>query len=497
MTTTEAQSTSTNQAATRRLQNYINGAWVDSDTAEWGAVRNPATGEMLAQVPYSTSADVDRAVQAARAAFPAWRKTPPLERARYFFRVKNVMEEHFEELARILTSEVGKALPDSRLEVRRGIEMVEVATGIPSLMMGQTLEDVSRGIDCETIRQPIGVFCAITPYNFPSMVPLWFMPFAVACGNTFVLKPSEQVPLSQMRLFELLETVGFPPGVINLVNGSREVVNSLLDHPGVNGVSFVGSAATAKYVYSRAAANGKRVQALGGAKNHMVVMPDAEMAPTLSAIMSSAFGAAGQRCLAGSVVVAVGDVYESLKDGLLASAKAQRVGDGRDEDTDVGPVVSATQQAKVTGWIERGLAEGATLLLDGRGADPMGNGEGCFVGPTIFDNVTPNMEIAREEIFGPVLSLVRADDFDHAVDIVNASRYGNATSIFTTNGKAVREYKYRVEAGMVGVNIGVAAPMAFFSFTGWKDSFFGDLHAHGRDAIAFYTEQKTVMTRWF
>jgi len=300
-----------------------------------------------------------------------------------------------------------------------------------------------------------------------------------------------------MRLFELLEGVGFPPGVINLVNGSREVVNSLLDHPGVNGVSFVGSAVTAKYVYSRAAANGKRVQALGGAKNHMVVMPDAEMAPTLNAIMSSSFGAAGQRCLAGSVVVAVGDVYESLKDGLLASAKAQRVGDGRNEDTDVGPVVSATQQAKVTGWIERGLAEGATLLLDGRGADPMGDGEGCFVGPTIFDNVTPDMEIAREEIFGPVLSLVRADSFDHAVEIVNASRYGNATSIFTTNGKAVREYKYRVEAGMVGVNIGVAAPMAFFSFTGWKDSFFGDLHAHGRDAIAFYTEQKTVMTRWF
>ena len=497
MTTMESQPGAINQATVRRLRNYVNGAWADSDTAEWGAVRNPATGEMLARVPYSTSADVDRAVQAARAAFPAWRKTPPLERARYFFRVKNVMEEHLEELARILTSEVGKALPDSRLEVRRGIEMVEVATGIPSLMMGQTLEDVARGIDCETIRQPIGVFCAITPYNFPSMVPLWFMPFAVACGNTFVLKPSEQVPLSQMRLFELLEGVGFPPGVINLVNGSREVVNSLLDHPGVNGVSFVGSAVTAKYVYSRAATNGKRVQALGGAKNHMVVMPDAEMAPTLNAIMSSSFGAAGQRCLAGSVVVAVGDVYEPLKEGLLASAKAQRVGDGRNEDTDVGPVVSATQQAKVTGWIERGLAEGATLLLDGRGADPMGDGVGCFVGPTIFDNVTPDMEIAREEIFGPVLSLVRADSFDHAVEIVNASRYGNATSIFTTNGKAVREYKYRVEAGMVGVNIGVAAPMAFFSFTGWKDSFFGDLHAHGRDAIAFYTEQKTVMTRWF
>jgi malonate-semialdehyde dehydrogenase (acetylating)/methylmalonate-semialdehyde dehydrogenase len=480
------------------LRNYIGGQWVEAETPEWGTVANPATGQILAEVPYSTAQTVDQAVQAAQAAFPAWRVRPPLERARYFFKVKNLLEDHFEELARILSDEAGKALPDSRGEVRRGIEMVEVATGIPSLMMGQYLEDVAHDIDGEMIRQPIGVFCAITPFNFPNMVPLWFMPFAVACGNTFIVKPSEQVPLSQIRMFELLDQVGFPRGVINLVNGSREAVNALLDHKGVRGVSFVGSATTAKYVYTKAAAAGKRVQALGGAKNFMVVMPDAAMGKTLDAIMGSAFGAAGQRCLAGSVVVAVGDVYDTLKQGLVSTASALAVGDGHSEKTDVGPVISKTHQGKVQGWIEKGLAEGATLLLDGRQhPTAVAHQEGCFIGPTIFDGVRPEMSIAQEEIFGPVLSLVRARDFDEAVSIVNGSRFGNASSIFTRSGKAAREYKYRVQAGMIGVNIGVAAPMAFFSFTGWKESFFGDLHAHGRDAIEFFTEKKTVITRWF
>ena len=498
MTTVEKMPETQDMAHVRRLQNYIGGQWVDATPVEWGAVTNPATGEVLAAVPYSSAGDVERAVDAARAAFPAWSERPPLERARYPFKVKNIMEDHLEELAVILTDELGKVLPDARLEVRRGIEMVEVATGIPSLMMGQTLENVSRSVDSEALRQPIGVFCAITPFNFPNMVPLWFLPFAVACGNTFVLKPSEQVPLSQIRLFELLEEADFPPGVINLVNGSRDAVNALLDHPGIDGVSFVGAAATAKYVYSRAAERGKRVQALGGAKNHMVVMPDAVLEPTLDGIMSSAFGAAGQRCLAGSVVVAVGDVYDSLKAGLVEKASALTVDDGHNEAADVGPVVSRAHQGKVLGWIDKGVAEGARLLLDGRGhATAQKMTGGCFIGPTIFDGVTPEMEIAREEIFGPVLSIIRANDLDDALDIVNGSRYGNATTIFTSSGKAAREYKHRVQAGMVGVNIGVVAPMAFFSFTGWKDSFFGDLHAHGRDAINFYTETKTVVSRWF
>jgi malonate-semialdehyde dehydrogenase (acetylating)/methylmalonate-semialdehyde dehydrogenase len=482
-------------AAVRRLKNYVNGAWIDAGSSTQD-VRNPATNQVLAQVPLSTFEDVDRAVKAAQAAFPAWRATPVLERARYFFKLKNVMEDHFEELAQILVDEVGKALPDARAEIRRGIEMVEVATGMPSLMMGNNLEDIARGIDSETVRQPIGVFAAIVPYNFPAMVPLWFLPFAVACGNTFILKPSEQVPLSAIRLFELLDQVGFPKGVVNLVNGARDAVNGLLEHKGIKGISFVGSAATAKYVYSKAAEHGKRVQALGGAKNYMVVMPDCELEPTLAAINSSAFGAAGQRCLAGSVVVAVGDVYERLKDGLVRTAGALKVQDGHFEDTDVGPVVSTTQKNKILGWIDKGVQEGATVILDGRGT-AAATGEGCFLSPTIFDNVKPEMEIAREEIFGPVLSIVRATDLDNALKIVNASRYGNASSIFTSSGKAVRQFRYSVEAGMLGVNIGVAAPMAFFSFTGWKDSFFGDLHAHGADAISFFTEKKTVISRWF
>jgi len=498
MTIVERVSETQGASPTRRLRNYVGGAWVEAQPVEWGTVTNPATGEVLTAVPYSSAGDVDRAVKAAQAAFPVWSERPPLERARCLFTVKNIMEEHCEELAAILTSEVGKTLADARLEVRRGIEMVEVATGIPSLMMGQTLENVSRSVDCSSLRQPIGVFCAIAPYNFPNMVPLWFLPFAVACGNTFVLKPSEQVPLSQIRLFELLEKADFPPGVINLVNGSRDAVNALLDHPGIRGVSFVGSAATAKYVYSRAAEQGKRVQALGGAKNHLVVMPDAPLAPTLDAIMNSAFGAAGQRCLAGSVVVAVGDVYDTLRKGLIETAAALHVGDGRVETTDVGPVVSKEHKRKVLDWIDKGLEEGAHLVLDGREHPASSDSAaGCFIGPTIFDGVTPDMTIAREEIFGPVLAIVRASDLDEALEIVNGSRYGNAASIFTSSGKAARAYKHRVQAGMVGVNIGVVAPMAFFSFTGWKDSFFGDQHAHGRDAINFYTETKTVVERWF
>lgn len=497
MATTVRSTDEQTSAATRLLRNYVHGQWQEVAGAETLEVRNPATGAVLARVPLSTTADVDRAAAAARAAFPGWRATPVLERARYLFKFRDLLEEHLEELALILVDEVGKALPDARAEIRRSIEMVEVATGMPSLMMGSNLEDISRGIDCDSVRQPIGVFAAIAPYNFPAMVPMWFLPFAIAAGNTFILKPSEQVPLSAIRAFELLDQVGLPPGVVNLVHGAREAVNGLLHNKEINGISFVGSAATAKYVYATAAANGKRVQALGGAKNHLVVMADCELERTLDAINSSAFGAAGQRCLAGSVVVAVGEAYEPLKAGLLRTAAALKVQDGHREDTDVGPVVSQTHKGKVADWIQKGVDEGADLILDGRKAEAAGNGDGCFLGPSIFDNVTPNMEIAKEEIFGPVLAIVRAKDLDEALTIINASRYGNATSIFTTSGKAVRQFKYSVQAGMIGVNIGVAAPMAFFTFTGWKDSFFGDLHAHGSDAIQFFTEKKVIISRWF
>jgi len=497
MATTVRSTEEQTSAATRLLRNYVHGQWQEVAGAETLEVRNPATGQILARVPLSTAADVGRAAAAARAAFPGWRATPVLERARYLFKFRNLLEEHLEELAVILVDEVGKALPDARAEIRRSIEMVEVATGMPSLMMGSNLEDISRGIDCDSVRQPIGVFAAIAPYNFPAMVPMWFLPFAIAAGNTFILKPSEQVPLSAIRAFELLDQVGLPPGVVNLVHGAREAVNGLLHNKEINGVSFVGSAATAKYVYATAAANGKRVQALGGAKNHLVVMADCDLERTLDAINSSAFGAAGQRCLAGSVVVAVGDAYEPLKAGLLRTAAALKVQDGHLEDTDVGPVVSQTHKGKVAEWIQKGVDEGADLILDGRTAAAAGDGDGCFLGPSIFDNVMPNMEIAKEEIFGPVLAIVRAKDLDEALTIINASRYGNATSIFTTSGKAVRQFKYSVQAGMIGVNIGVAAPMAFFTFTGWKDSFFGDLHAHGSDAIQFFTEKKVIISRWF
>src|SRR5919201_204181 len=374
--------------------------------------------------------------------------------------------------------------------------MVEAASEIPQTIQGRVLENVARGVACETIRQPVGVCAAVVPFNFPAMVPFWFLPFAIACGNTFVLKPSEQVPLTQELVFNLIdETGGLPEGVVNLVNGSVDVVNGLLDHPGVDAISFVGSAKVAKYVYERAAANGKRVQALGGAKNFMVVMPDAVMPKTVSNIIGSAFGAAGQRCMAGSVVIAVGDAKKPLLDELVARTAELQVGDGLEKATDVGPLVSCAARDRVLAWIEKGVAEGATLAVDGR--RPSANTEGAFVGPTIMDGVTPDMEVAQEEIFGPVLSVVHAGSLDEAIEIVNGSRYGNGTSLFTESGAAVRKYRHDVQVGMVGINIGVAAPVAFFPFSGWKDSFLGDLHAHGADAVEFYTRKKTVTSRFF
>jgi malonate-semialdehyde dehydrogenase (acetylating)/methylmalonate-semialdehyde dehydrogenase len=477
---------------TRTIRNYVGGEWVDVQAAERLEVTNPATGEAIAEVPLSAQADVDRAVAAAREAFPAWRATPPLERARACFALKYVLEENADELAAIVTRDNGKAIKDASGEVRRGIECVEVATGIPSLMQGANLEDVSRGIDSDMIRQPIGVFAAVTPFNFPFMVPLWFLPFAIACGNTFICKPSEQDPLAMEFVFELLDRIGLPPGVVNLVNGGKDAVDAILRHPGIDGVSFVGSTPVAHHVYETAAKTGKRVQALGGAKNHVIVMPDAELDSAVDGVLSSAFHAAGQRCLANSVCVAVGEVYEPLRDALAAKGGNMVVGDGAEPRTEVGPVISGSSRERILEWIDKGVTEGGELVLDGRGKGP---DEGNFLGPTIIE-AEPSSEIAKEEIFGPVLTLIRARDLDHALEILNSSTKGNAASIFTTSGGAMRKFRYEAECGMLGVNIGVAAPMSFFPFTGWKDSFFGDLHAHGRDAIDFYTEKKVVITRW-
>jgi malonate-semialdehyde dehydrogenase (acetylating) / methylmalonate-semialdehyde dehydrogenase len=430
-----------------------------------------------------------------RGALSAWRAVSVIARARHLFALREGLDARREELARAVTSEMGKTIDDARAEVARMIEMVEAACAIPTTMQGRVLEDVARNVDCETVRQPVGVCAAIVPFNFPAMVPFWFLPFAIGCGNTFVLKPSEQVPLTQQIAFEVLDGLGLPPGVVNLVNGGREVVEGILDHGGIDAVSFVGSAPVARLVYERAAAAGKRVQALGGAKNHMVVMPDAVVDETVKGIVGSAFGAAGQRCMAGSGVVTVGEAHERLMGPLSDATRGLRVGDGLAEGTDVGPLVSPAACERVREWIERGVREGATLAVDGREAGAAQGG--AFVGPTILDDVTPEMAVAREEIFGPVLTVIRTGTLEEAIDVVNASRFGNGTSIFNESGAAVRRYRHDVQAGMVGVNIGVAAPVAFFPFSGWKDSFLGDLHAHGSDAVDFFTRKKTVTSRFF
>jgi malonate-semialdehyde dehydrogenase (acetylating)/methylmalonate-semialdehyde dehydrogenase len=485
--------------STRLLDNYVGGSWTAAAHATGALdVSNPATGESLARVPLSGRGDLDAAVAAARAALPAWRAVSTIGRARMLFDLRERLLGRAEDLARSVTAEMGKTIADSRAEVGRMIEMVEAACAVPTTMQGRILEDVSRNIDAETVRQPVGVCAAIVPFNFPAMVPFWFLPFAIACGNTFILKPSEQVPLTMQIAFEELDALGLPDGVVNLVNGSREIVEGIFEHPGIDAVSFVGSAPVARIVYEGAAKTGKRVQALGGAKNHMVVMPDAVIAETVSGLIASAFGAAGQRCMAGSVVVTVGDAHEMLMGPLLAAARELRVGDGILETSDVGPVISCAARDRIAEWIGRGEADGAQVVLDGRGVSGGGlSADGAYLGPTILDGVTPEMEIAQEEVFGPVLCVIRAESLDQAIEIVNGSRFGNGTSIFTESGASVRRYRHDVQAGMIGVNIGVAAPVAFFPFSGWKDSFLGDLHAHGGDGIDFYTRKKTVTTRYF
>jgi malonate-semialdehyde dehydrogenase (acetylating)/methylmalonate-semialdehyde dehydrogenase len=479
------------------ISNYIGGRWVASGATEFQNVHNPATGEVIARAPLSTGTDVDAAVAAAKRAFPAWRDTPPGVRSRSMFKLRGLLEENFEELSRTVTREHGKTLAESRGSVRRGIECVEVACGTPSLMMGYGLENIAAGIDSHVIRQPIGVCAAICPFNFPAMVPLWFLPFAVASGNTFILKPSEQVPLTQTLIARLLERCELPPGVVNLVHGGRAVVEAICDHPDIRAVSFVGSTPVARAVYRRATHSGKRCQALGGAKNFIVVMPDADLGRAMDAITESFYGCAGERCLAGSVLVPVGSVHDEARDRLAASASALKVGEGERADVSMGPVISAAHRERVLGYIEKGISEGARLVLDGRRNPVPDRPNGFFLGPTLFDDVGPAMTIGREEIFGPVASITPVKSLEEAIAVMEAHPNANATSIFTSSGRAAREFARLATASMVGVNIGVAAPMAPFPFGGARDSFFGDLKAQGRDAYEFYTDKKVVISRWW
>ncbi len=478
------------------LQNYIHGAWRDSAAQEYVDVLNPATGELLARTPLSTYAEVDAAVHAGADAFPAWRRTPPGERVQYLFKLKNLLEEHIGEIAKVITVENGKTLAEAKAEIRRGIENVEVACGMPMMMQGYNLEDVTPGVDETLIRQPLGVVAAITPFNFPAMIPFWFLPYAIACGNTLVLKPSERVPLTMRRVVELIEMTGLPHGVVNLVNGGREVVDALCDHPQVRAVSFVGSTPVAKHVYARAAASGKRMQCQGGAKNHVIVLPDADMELATQIIGDSAFGCAGQRCLAVSVAVTVGDAQKKFRDSISQAAAALRVGNGLGADVQMGPVISKESKQRVESLIAAGVAEGAKPIVDGRGAKIANSENGNFVKPTVLDGLPLSSKLTHTEIFGPVLSLVHADTVDEAMKFLDNSPYGNQASLFTTSGAAARKFRYEAPAGNIGINIGVAAPMAYFPFSGWKDSFFGILHGQGKDAVEFYTESKVVIERW-
>jgi len=489
------------------LKNYIGGEWVRSE-GEIVDVVNPATCKVIARVPVSTRDEINSAVEAAKEAFPDWRRTPPLARARCLFRLKELMEERFEELSRIQTMEHGKTIDESRGETRRGIENVEVATGIPSLMMGYNLEDIAAGIDEYVIRQPLGVFGIIGPFNFPFMVPLWFAPYAVATGNCIIIKPSSEVPISQARIAELAEEAGFPPGVWNVVNGGRTVVSAMLDHPGIGGICFVGSTPVAKdVIYKRCGETGKRVIAQGGAKNFLLIMPDADLEKTIAACMTSFYGNTGQRCLSGANLIIVGEslseheydaFYKKVVDAFIDAASRIRVGYGLDETVQMGPLRDESKKKRVTEYIEKGIEEGAKLSLDGRNVKLVGDWRhDCFLNPTVFVDVTTDMTIGREEIFGPVASIMWARNLDEAIEMIHDNPFGNAASIFTSSGKWAREFQYRVQCGNIGINIGIVAPMAFFPFSGMKDSFFGILHGQGTEAIRFFTETKVVIQRWF
>ncbi len=471
------------------------GKWIECNTARTATVFNPSTGQAIAQVPMCSAEETGRVVQSAVDALPAWKETPVVERARLMFRLRQIMEERFNEIAALVTREHGKTLAESRAEVQRTVEMVEFAAGIPAMITGETLPNIAAEVDAETVRHPVGVCVGITPYNFPSMVPMWMIPVALVCGNTFVLKPSEKTPLSAVLIGELLTEAGLPDGVFNIVHGDKECVDALLTHPDVAAISFVGSTPIAKYIYETGTKNGKRVQAAGGAKNHLIVMPDADLDISVKALAASAFGCGGQRCMAGSIAVAIGNIGDPLVEGLSDHASSLRVGPSEDnEDVDMGPLIRREHVERVAGYMDIAAGEGAKVALDGRQDFA---GDGFLIGPSVIDQVRSPMQVARDEIFGPVLSVIRATDLDSVLKLGRACPYGNGASIFTRDGFAARQFKQHFNAGMIGINVGVPAPMAWFPFTGWNQSFFGDLHIQGSESIHFYTRQKMTMTRWF
>jgi malonate-semialdehyde dehydrogenase (acetylating) / methylmalonate-semialdehyde dehydrogenase len=475
--------------------NFVGGEW-RAGSAEIYNVFDPATAEVLARIPMAGGSETDAAVQSAAAAFPEWRRVPPQSRVQYLFRFKLLLERHADEISRLITKENGKTLVEARAELQRGIENVEVACGIPIMMQGYNLEDVASGIDEIMIRQPLGVTAAITPFNFPAMIPLWFLPYAIACGNTFILKPSERVPLTARRLVELLDETGLPKGVVNLVVGGKPAVDALLKHAEVKAISFVGSTPVARYIYAEGSAHGKRVQCQGGAKNYVVIMPDADLEMAAKIVSDSAFGCAGQRCLAVSAAIAVGEAAKPFTDAIASLAGNLHVGNGLDPGVQMGPVISPASKDRIEGLIGKGIEHGARAVLDGRNATVDSGKNSCFVKPTILTGLDPGDELMSTEIFGPVLTVQSASDLDEAIAILSKSVYGNAASIFTASGNAARKFRYEVPTGNIGVNIGVAAPMAYFPFSGWKDSFMGVLHGQGRDGVEFYTDKKVVIERW-
>ena len=479
-----------------RLTNFIDGRWRESPASESLDVINPATSEVLAATPLSGAAEVATAADAASQAFPGWRRTPPNDRAQFLYKLKVLLERDLNDIVRTLTLECGKTLGESKGEILRAIENVEVACGVPTLLQGYNSEDIAPGIDELMIRQPVGVAAIICPFNFPAMIPMWFLPYALACGNPCIVKPSEKVPMTMQALFRLIEEAGFPKGVVNLVNGSREAVDALLDHPAIRAVSFVGSTAVAKYVYSRAAANGKRAQCQGGAKNPIIVMPDADIEMTVRIAADSSFGCAGQRCLASSVALPVGDVAQEFSEAFAAAARSRVVGNGLDAGVEMGPVISPASKERVENLIAKAASEGAEILVDGRSSRVPGYESGSFVGPTVLNHLPAESEVASTEIFGPVLSIHPVETIDDAISFVNRAAYGNMACLFTSSGAHARKFRYEAEVGNIGINVGVAAPMAYFPFSGWKESFFGDLHAQGRHGIEFFTQTKVVVERW-
>ena len=480
----------------KTVLNYINGTWVNSKSSEFVEVINPAAAEILAHTPLTTYSEVDAAAQAAAEALPAWRQTPAQDRIQYLFKLKFLLEDNLEEIARTITEECGKTYNESVGEMRRAIENVEVACGIPMLMKGEIAEDIAPGMDEILLRQPVGVCATISPFNFPGMIPFWYLPYALACGNTYILKPSEKTPLTMQLIFRLIEQLNLPKGVVNLVNGAKETVDAILDHPKIRAITFVGSTATARYIYRRAAEQGKRVTAQGGAKNPLVILPDTDMEMAVRITADSAFGCAGQRCLATSLVITVGEAKERFLKLICEAASQRTVGFGLEDGVQMGPVINQESKNRIEQLIDLGVSEGAELLVDGRKTLIPGYEKGYFIKPTILDNLSSKNEIASTEIFGPVLGIMHVDSLDEAITLINQGQYGNQASLFTASGAAARKFRYEVDAGNIGINIGVAAPMAFFPFSGWKDSFFGDLHGQGSDAVDFFTQKKIVVERW-